>query len=263
VVNDSATTAASFRAQGGVRPRFLSGRSGSRHLGIVQGYGPHCPARTPQRAGLVLSNRKGVQRGIGLLRGSALTLRRGEAGPRFPSSCKSTTVAGSRGRSFVVKQLANARERPLDVRRVLLEVRLNSTQELGERSCIEPLYPVRVFTCFSLRPLERRFELTHASFQGFCRVSEQPLEKAEAPTEIGDDLATGLCEGHSLISSRVRLRLKHEVEIGEEGSDGGSSRGCRDHDRGCGCGCGCGGSNQRHRACCGRWRPRLRAPRSS
>jgi hypothetical protein len=183
----------------------------------------------------------------------------GLRGANRGSCAHNPPLAGSRGRSFAVKQLANAPERLLDVWRVLLEVRLNSTQELGERSRIEPLYPVRLFMCFSLRPLERSFELTHASFQGFCCVSEHPLEKAEAPTEIGDDLATGLCEGHSLISSRMRLRSMHEVEIGEEGSDGGSSGGCRDRDRGC----GGGGSNQRHRACCGRWRPRLRAPRTS
>ena len=160
--------------------------------------------------------------------------------------------AGSRGGSLVAKQLANAQERLLNVRRVLLEVGLKSTQELGERSRIEPLHPVCLFTCFSLRLLERRFELTHASFQGLCRVTEQPPEKAEAPTEIYDDLATRLREGHGLISSRVRLRSVYEVEIGEEGSDGSGSGGCRHRyrDRGC----GGGGGNQRHRACCGRWR---------
>ena len=151
----------------------------------------------------------------------------------------------SRRRSLAVKQVANARERVLDIRRVSLEVRPNTAQEVGERSRIEPLYPVRIFARFSFCLLKRRSEFVLARLRGSCRLLKLPLESSQAPPEIVDDRTTRLREVHRLFSSRVRLRSVYEVEIDEEGSNGGGRGGCRDRSRS-------GGSNQRHRAGCGR-----------
>src|SRR5829696_9096698 len=162
----------------------------------------------------------------------------------------------SRRRSLAVKQVANARERVLDIRRVSLEVRLNTAQEVGERSRIKLLYPVRIFTRFSFCLLNRRLELVLARLRGSCRLLKLPLENSQAPPEIVDDRTTRLREIHRLFSSRVRLRSVDEVEIDEEGSNGGGRGGCRDRSRS-------GGSNQRHRTGCGRLASRLRAPSGS
>src|SRR5829696_3350642 len=84
----------------------------------------------------------------------------------------------SRRRSLAVKQVANARKRVLDIRRVSLEVRLNTAQEVGERSRIKPLHPVRIFTRFSFCPLNRRLELVLARLRGSCRLLKLPLENS-------------------------------------------------------------------------------------
>src|SRR5829696_4290083 len=122
---------------------------------------PHRPLGTPSAPGDLTARHRAVQPSEPTAPGVANSPRR-----------------RSRRRSLAVKQVANARKRVLDIRRVSLEVRLNTAQEVGERSRIKPLHPVRIFTRFSFCPLNRRLELVLARLRGSCRLLKLPLENS-------------------------------------------------------------------------------------
>jgi hypothetical protein len=118
------------------------------------------------------------------------------------------------GRTLPFEQLPDASKSRVDVGRCPLEVSAEIVQEVGERSGVEVLRPVRLVSRLHPCLVECGPQLTLSPVMSCLRPLVPHLERLQASPQITNHLAPRFCQRESLLPGGGKVRPSAEVQIG-------------------------------------------------